>query len=296
MVRSIQRVSLYFLLSFIFITTILSAEVVFTEEGFIFIGTIIQTEQGYSSYQFMDREVRLMASRIIRTEADIDVLTDLPVRVELMDGSILRGTIVDYAPDIGIFLDIDFGVLTIPKASIRSIIEPMQGRRYSGNPFQAKAGASWYFPIGESSGSFGSAIRIEGLGAYSISGIRGLSIGLDFTYSFTNFNAVPSVDYAFITLEPFVSFRYLAWRTKPSIIRILTPFAELGAGALYVRATDPFSVPSMFGELCAGAFIKTGFDFELFKIFSLRAQLRFDSYLQNDKPFLALSAGILGGI
>lgn len=274
----------------------LQGEVVFNEDGTILIGTIVKSEEGRSTYQSFGREIVVESSRIIRSEASAESLIELPVTVTLMDGSVLHGTIVDFDPEIGVFLDISFGVLTIPSASIKSLIEPAQNRRYSGSPFSAKLGASWYLPIGALAEDFSSSLRIEGMACYSLPWGRGLAAGLDLSYSFANFTARTDVDYDFIALQPLVSWHYLDWRTKSSFARIFSPFAELGFGPVFIETDDTTGTVDKLGEMSLGAFAKLGCDLDLFKGLGLRAQLRFDAYFQKGAPFMAVSAGILGGL
>lgn len=273
----------------------LGAEVVFTEDGRIVIGTIVKSEEGLSTYQSLGGEVVLESSRIVRSESSAESLTALPVIVELMDGSVLRGKIVDFDPDIGIFLDISFGVLTIPSASVGSIVEPIQNRRYAGSPFGARLGASWYLPVGGLAADFSSALRIEATASYSLPRLRGLAAGLDLSYSFADFTARSDVDYGFIALEPLVSWHYLDWRTKSSFAKVFAPFAELGLGPVYVEVDDTSGTLDKLGEICLGTFAKLGCDLDLFSGFGLRAQARFDAFFQKGQPFMAVSVGILGG-
>jgi hypothetical protein len=273
----------------------IGAEVLFTDDGNVIIGTIVKSEGGLSTYRTLGGQIAVESASIMRSEPSIDSLAELPVFVELMDGSMLRGKIVDFDPDIGLFLDISFGVLTIPGASVKSIKEPKQDRLYSGNPFGARLGASWYLPIGGLASQFGPSLRFEATASYMLPKVRGLALGLDLSYSLADFTAREDVDYDFIALEPLVSFHYLDWRTKSSFIRMFSPFAEAGLGPVLVRADDTSGSLDKLGEMSLGAFAKLGCDIDLIKGFGLRAQLRFDAYLQKGAPFMAVSAGILGG-
>jgi hypothetical protein len=277
-------------------STALSAEVLFTNDGRIIIGSTGKTEGGWTTYQDSSGEKKIKSGQIIRSEASLESLLTLLVEVELMDGSVLHGKISDYDADIGVFLDISFGVLTIPNPSVKSIVDPKRAKLYSGSSIQAKLGGSYYLPVGGLAADFSSSFRIEGMASIALPWVRGLSAGLDLGYNFADFSPVANVNYMFVTLEPLLSYRFLDLRTSSSWTRVLTPFAELGAGPVYIGVSDPQGVPVDQGEISFGAFAKAGCDIQAYREFSLRAQIRFDAVIQEGQPFMALSFGILGGL
>ena len=262
----------------------LPAEIVFTEQGYIVIGTIVKTEAGYSTYSSMGRVEVLKSSEIIRSESSLEALAGVPVQVELMNGSTLRGTISDFDPDIGLFLDISFGVITVPNASVKAIIEPKQRGRYTGSPAQVRAGASYYYPLGALGEDFSPDLRIEGMAAFSLGAPRGLSAGIDVAYSFAKFIPSAQAAYSFVSAEPMLSYRWLGLRTKSTLAQAFAPFLELGGGAVYVKVDDPSGFPPTLGELNPGAFAALGCDVFIFKELCLRLQGRFDAYSRRGSP------------
>lgn len=268
------------------------SDVVFMDDGAIIIGSVLGAESGVMRYQAYGREVRLQSRDIWRTENDIKALSALPVTVELMDGSLLRGTVADYDPDVGLFLDITFGVLTIPNQSIKSIVDPARRVRYAGTPFLVRAGASYYFPILGDASMFGPSFAIDLAAEWSIP-LRGLSVGFDARYSFADFLPSGTVHYSFMSVEPELSYRMLFLRTRDDWLSALTPFISTGAGAMYVNLVDPSGYPNNTGELCLGFNAKLGLDIDFFKGWGLRLQGRGDLYLQQGSPFISLSAGLM---
>jgi small nuclear ribonucleoprotein (snRNP)-like protein len=268
-------------------------EVVFLDDGTILIGAIIGTDAGGTRYLAFDREIKVASQDIKRSEKDLKSLEGLPLTVELMDGSVLRGTIADYDPEIGLFLDISFGVLTVPNQSIKSIVDPARRLRFSGPPFMARAGASWYFPILDSAAGFGSSIALDAAAHWSLPYFRGLTVGLDARYSFADFLAVDTVQYSFASLQPEIGYSILFFRTNEDWTRMLMPFLSIGAGPVYVNLSDPSAYPSQLGELCLGFVFKLGLDIEIYQGWGLRLQGRGDLYLQQESPFVSISAGLM---
>jgi len=269
------------------------SDVVFSDDGAIFIGTIIRPEPGGMRYLAYGREVLLPSGSIQRSESDLKVLQGLPLTVELMDGSVLRGTVADFDPEIGLFLDISFGVLTVPLQSIKAVTDPVKRVRYAGSPFIARAGASCYFPILSAASSFGPSLGVDVAAEWSIALLRGLSAGFDARYAFADFLPSSTVQYSFLSVAPEASYRMLFLRTRADWLRNLTPFVSAGVGPVYVNLADPGGYPSQMGELSLGVNLKLGLDIDLFKGVGLRFQGRSDLYLQQGSPFVLLSLGIM---
>jgi len=265
----------------------------FLDDGTILIGTIIGTDSGGTRYLAFEREIKIASQAILRTEKDIKTLEGLPLTVELMDGSILHGTIADYDPEIGLFLDISFGVLTVPNQSIKSIVDPEWRIRYSGSPFLARAGISVYFPILDSAAGFGPSIAIDFAAEWSVPLLRGLTAGFDARYSFADFLLVEASEYSFISVQPEASYRILSLRTREDWLRLFSPFVSIGAGPVYISLTDSTGFLSNMGELSLGFNAKIGLDMELFQGWGIRLQGRTDLYLQQGSPFIQLSVGLM---
>jgi hypothetical protein len=268
-------------------------DVFFTDKGAILIGTIVKSATGTTTILDRGNEKSIPSASILRSEPSTDALKDLPVTIELMDGSLIRGKISDFDADIGIFLDISFGVLTIPNQSVKTVIDPAQRRLYAGPPAHALLGASYYFPVFGANADFGPALRAEGSADWALPGLRGANIGFDASYSFTDFIPSDLVDYSFTSLQPTISYRWLDARLRKDFLKILTPFASIGAGPAYVLASQPGTYPERIGELTVGALFKAGVDIDAFKGLGLRVQGRADVFFQQGAPFTTLSVGAL---
>jgi hypothetical protein len=269
------------------------SDVLFLKDGTILIGTIVSSGAEGTRYQAFGREVTLLPQDIKKTAADVKALEHVPLTVQLMEGSVLHGTVADYDPEVGLFLDISFGVLTIPVASIKAIMDPTTEVRHSGSSFGIRAGGSWYFPILDAAKSFASSPAIDLSAQWRLPFLLGLTAGFDARYSFSSLVSSGSAKYSFISVEPEVGYRLLVWRNNQNLMRIFTPFVSLGAGAVYVNLSDPSASPEQQGEMNLGFNAKTGLDVELAAGWGLRLQGRADLYLQKKSPFLSLSAGLM---
>jgi hypothetical protein len=269
------------------------SDVIFLDDGTLLIGTIIGTDAGGTRYSAFEREIKVPSQDIRRSEKDLKSIEGLPLTVELMDGSVLRGTIADYDPEIGLFLDISFGVLTVPNQSIRAIVDPARRLRFSGPPFMARAGISGYFPVFASAVGFGPSIALDMTACVALPFFRGLTAGLDVRYSFADFLVVDTVEYSFVSLQPEIGYNLLYFRTNEDFTRMLMPFASIGAGPVYVSQSDPSGYPSQMGELCLGIVLKIGVDIEIYQGWGLRLQERNDIYLQQGSPFVSVSIGFM---
>jgi small nuclear ribonucleoprotein (snRNP)-like protein len=269
------------------------SEIVFMDDGTIYIGSIIGAESGGMRYLAYGREESLRSDAIQRTEKDLKVLEGLPVTVELMDGSLLRGTIADFDAEIGLFLDIAFGVLTIPNQSIKSIVDPARRVRYAGTPFLVRGGASFYFPILDAASRFGPSIAVDLDAEWSVPILRGLFAGFDARYSFADFIPVATAQYGFTSVAPEVSYRFLFLRTREDFLRSLTPFVSVGMGPVYVSLVDTTAYPPVMGELSLGINAKLGLDIDFWEGLGIRLQGRGDLYIQQGSPFISLSAGLM---
>jgi hypothetical protein len=274
-------------------TSPLWSETIFIDDGAILIGSIIGAEAGQVRYLAYGREVKVQSDRIQRTEKDLKALENLTVTVELMDSSLLKGTVSDYDSEIGLFLDIDFGVLTIPNQSIKAIVDPARRVRYAGTPFIARAGASCYFPILDGAALFGPSVAIDTAAEWSIPFLRGLYAGFDARYSFAAFLPAATAQYSFVSVEPEASYRMLFLRTREDFLRSLTPFISAGIGPVYVGLVDPTTYPSTMGELNLGMNVKLGLDVDFWEGLGARIQGRGDLYFQQGSPFISLSVGLM---
>jgi len=269
------------------------SDVVFTDDGTILIGTIVRAEPGGMRYLAYGRETVLPSGRIQRSEGDLKALEGMPLTVELMDGSSLRGTFADFDPEIGLFLDISFGVLTVPIQSIKAVVDPVKRLRYAGSPFIARAGASYYFPVLGAASSFGPSLGIDVAAEWSVPLLRGLTAGFDARYSFADYLTSDTAHYSFASVVPEASYRMLFLRTRADWLRNMTPFVSAGVGPVYVNLTDPGGSPSQMGELDLALNVKLGLDLDFFKGIGLRLQGRGDLYFQQGGPFILISAGLM---
>jgi hypothetical protein len=67
---------------------------------------------------------------ILKTDEDISAPRELPIKVVLNDGSLIKGIVSDYKEEVGFLIDLEIGSLTVPPGSIRRL-EERERRNYS---------------------------------------------------------------------------------------------------------------------------------------------------------------------
>ncbi|HOV39796.1 MAG TPA: hypothetical protein PLG79_13805, partial [Spirochaetales bacterium] len=274
---------------FVFLIVVLgkqtNADVLYLKNGEILIGTIKQTTSKGVLYNTFKGEVELAVSDILRTEISIDHLKTIPISIELKDLSVLKGTAVDYDSEIGLFLDIAFGTLTIPLSSINRILEIEQSARFNGNPYHVSAGGGMYFPISGNSNDFNSSwLSILEL-QISIPGIRGLYGGIQAAYHNADYTANSTTDYYFVSICPEITYKYLDLRIQKGVLNLFIPFITFYTGLTYINISDSNLYPSSYGDIALSFNVKIGSEVIAFKEFSIEIAALFGSILQEETPF-----------
>ena len=236
-------------------------DVIRTEDGTIYIGKVAAADEKGVSLDAYGGTVRVAPTAIISTETGKASLESDSLEVHLKDGSIIRGRIKDYDQEVGLLVDIDFGSLTIPFESIRTIEDPNQRKRYKGSPLQAGFAAGYYWPA--SAGSlavpFGSSGSLSLFADFNLQFVRGLSAGIDLAQFFMNTASSPDLSYGVTTLTAGPIYRLLMFRTSSlAYVNLLVPWASAGGGVAYISVQDRRSgaYQASYGEMdpawCAG--------------------------------------------
>jgi len=270
------------------------AEVVYLNNGEVLIGTIKQTTSKGVVYETYKGDIELALGQILRTEPTLDNLKSIPVSIQLKDSSVLRGKVVDFDPEIGIFLDIAFGTLTIPLNGIDRILEMKQAVRYNGNPFQLSAGGGMYFPIGDSGTDFNPSWFGSTTFHLAIPGIRGLYGGIEASFLGADYTGNSTTDYYFIIITPELTYKYLGLRVREGFSSAFTPFVAISAGPCYIHIYDPNLYPSSYGDLALYLGSKLGTEITI-KQFSIKLAGIAGTILQKKNPFTFIGASLQFG-
>jgi hypothetical protein len=272
-----------------------NADSVFVNDGRIFLGKIVSASGGTVALEAYGRKVELPASDILRTETDLKSLAHTKVEVVLKDSSVIRGVIVNFDSDIGLFLDIGFGILTLPVASIRDVYDPATREAYEGPPSTIFAGGTFNQPFGTA--DFGGGYSGEVLGEWKTPWLRGLYLGIGLEYNALNYTAVSQLQYSLVNLSFDATYKYLGFKSSHGPLSFLVPYATVGLGPSIILVTDNRAgiYPNQYGSLVSHVRFDAGLEFGAWQDVSLR--LFGDSTLifQSGSPFTTLGAGLLIG-
>lgn len=271
-------------------------DVIFVEDGTVYIGKVATADKNGVTLETFGRTVVIASGSIIRTEMDKEKIQAIPVEVVLKDGSLFRGRITDYDPDIGLLLDMEFGTLTIPVENLISIVEPQQRNHYKGYPVLTALTGEYYFPVGAFADRFGGGFSLSLYAELNTQLIRGLSAGLEATQFFMNYLPSTEISYFATTLTISPIYRLLFLRTTSiPFVKDLVPWASVGGGLAYVQIFDRRvgAYQSSYGGISAAWCASLGLDYFLWEQFLIRLSGRWLA-IQQDTALLQMPAVRLG--
>lgn len=268
-----------------------AVDIVYLQNGEIILGTLTGPVPGGVSYATFGAERKIPLESIASTDKTLTSLADKMVNVVLKDGSSIQGKIVDYDPDIGVFLDISFGTLTIPVVAISEIYETAKRTLFNGTTFQISPYGGVYWPLAGSADYFGMS-WYAGVGAdWAIPKIRGLYAGGRATIYGMNYKKDSSVKYSMYSVRPEITYKYLGWRMKNNLLGKLVPYVSLGSGPVYIAIQDPASYPSTYGSITADIAMTTGMELSFSSNIVVKLEGNGSLILQKGTPFM--NAGVM---
>src|SRR4030065_490921 len=159
-----------------------SADVIRLNDGTIYLGKVASASEDGVVLDILGKSLRVPSARLSKTDTDLEALRSQALEVFLLDGSVIRGKVKDYDSEIGLFVDLEFGEITIPLDSLGSLQDPVQRSRYRGFPFQAGILGGFHQSIGSLGASFDSNFSISAFAEFNLQWLRGLYAGVDFTH------------------------------------------------------------------------------------------------------------------
>ena len=270
------------------------AEVLYLVDGEILIGEFVSPDPQGFLYRTYKGDVVVPVGKLLRSAKTLDELSALPVELVLKDSSVIKGNIVDFDYDIGIFIDISFGTLTIPNTAVAKIMDPVQVSKYSGSALQYRVDAGAYFPLFGNEQFFGASWLASITLNARLPAVRGLFAGASLTFNDTVFTPTTTTKYFLLSVCPEVTWKLLDWRVKSGFLSILSPFATVGAGLAYINVSDPELYPPSYGNLTMRAYVKAGSEIAITPAISLVLDGYLDIFMQAQRPFY--SAGATFGV
>lgn len=272
-----------------------SPDVIRLVNGSIYLGKIASAGEAGVSVEAFGTTTNVSPGQILRTETGMGSLAQDPVELHLKDGSVIRGKITDYDPDIGLLVDIEFGTLTVPYESLSSVEDPKQRSAYRGQPWMIEASGAWYWPLGSFSSSFSSNGWLSLATGVNLPWVRGLYAGVDTAYWFMGYLPSTQIDYYMVTAAAAVSYQLLLLRSsRIPVIKDLVPWASLELGVAWVGVRDgrPGAVPAAYGELDPALGTVVGIDWHIGPHFLARLEGRYVAVPQSASLLHLIGVGI----
>jgi len=276
------------LIVFLGFLTSLSAEVIFLRSGEILFGDIVSAGSGTITISTFGQEKQILSTDIVRTEPSLSALADLVVQVILKDGTIIKGKIVDFDEEIGVFVDISFGNLAVPSAAVEKIVDPARAASSAPASQWLGVGGGVSFPLSKDFGmSWGAGVGWE----FHTPWLTGLNAGLTLTYDSLAYTTNSQISFANIGLSAYTVYIFNGLLQG---MDLFAPYAGLGAGAVIVQAFDkrPDAAVDQRGLLTGFLSAHLGLEWRLPARFLLRTGGGLDMVLQTDGVFLVPKAGL----
>jgi small nuclear ribonucleoprotein (snRNP)-like protein len=271
----------YKIIAFIFLLTgfFLSADVIRMKDGRVFIGRVLTVDPSGVVILAYDQKVTVDYGDILKTAPNFNSIKNRELEITLKDNSVMRGKVKDYDSDIGLFMEIEFGQITIPLENIKSIDDPEQRSKQLAHFAQIGAQGGFYFIIGDLNTVFSSNFTVDLFSEFNLGFLlQGLFAGACLSYH--NLSAIDYTDYSYlmVNLQAYGMYRFLMLRSMTGFLRNLVPFVSAGVGVACPVQT--YNEESAF-ELDLSFTGSVGIDYFLFDDLLIRASGCWMSVMQS---------------
>ncbi len=276
----------------LFLSTNAMADVIMLHDGNIYLGKITSTDSSGIVIETFGQTLTISQSDILKSEKNFDSFKDVTTDITLKDGSIIKGKIQNYDEEIGIFVNIDFGTITLPVESIKEITNNILKIKNNGYNYLTGLTIGYYQPMG-GTGKFSGSYLTTAFIEKNTSLVRGLYAGGDFSYiDMQHENS--SLDYSMLMLEPYLSYNFFTFKNSSSFLHRLIPFVRIGGGLSYIMLKDnrPTAVTESSSELNPFISAGAGFDMEIIPSLLLRTSACWYIVPQSSETFQASAISI----
>ncbi len=225
------------------------SDVIYLKDGSIIIATYRSTEGDTMTYSSGETRFGVNVSDILKSEVSLASIKGRQVALELTDKSTVAGAFADYDEEIGYFIELSFGTLTVPRDKVVRMIDPAQSRRYQGSDVALGARAFYLSSVG--SDNFGGLYGGGASAEFGLPFARGLFCGADLDFAKLNVKDIDDLSYLLIQITPKLTYRYLEFRSGQGFLSRVVPFISAGGGmtAIYVRDLREGVYPDSYGAL-----------------------------------------------
>ncbi len=127
----------------------LCADVIRMKDGRIFIGRVFTVNSDGVILLVFGEKITVQFNDILISDPDFRNLKGRELEIILKDSSTMLGKVQDYDTDVGLLVEIDFGVITVPPDKITSIMDHYQRSKQLAHFMQIGAQCGYYFMIGD---------------------------------------------------------------------------------------------------------------------------------------------------
>lgn len=278
------------------------ADVIRINNGQVYLGKITSADSEGILIDSFGKKRAIPQSEILKSEKSLETLQSQQVQIFLKDGSIFRGKIENYDEEMGIFINIDFGPMTVPVDSIKEIIDPGVKEYYESmikvNPVNIGFTGGYYLTAGPAGSRYNSNYNFSFFTEFYTYLLKGLFAGIDMGYLPVDYKNSAEIEFNIITFQPYLSYRYgNLKRSRIPLVKDLVPFFSAGAGIAYTRLKDnrPLAANSEKSESDMVYSARLGCDYLIYKNILIRLFGGWESILQKNKSFDAvlINAGAL---
>lgn len=276
----------------ILVLAVVPADVVFLKDGTIVLASYKSTSGDTMTYTVGEREISFSSGEILRSESTMASLTGKKIEIELVDKTVIEGTFTDYDTDIGYFIDLSFGTLTIPADRVVRMIDPVQSRRYQGSAVAIGLRGSYLVAVG--SDNFKSMYGGGASAEFGLPFFRGLFGGVGLDVAKLETDGLDDLSYLLVQITPNLTYRYLEFRTGQGALSRLVPFASLGGGmtVIYVRDIRDGVYPDSYGAFSPHIRAEIGTDLYITDSAYLRLGGAWTTVFQEGDAFSAAGASL----
>ncbi|PKL16742.1 MAG: hypothetical protein CVV49_14580 [Spirochaetae bacterium HGW-Spirochaetae-5] len=275
----------------LFISSSVMAEVIMLHDGNIYLGKITNTDSKGIILETFGQTLTISQSDILKNDKNFDSFKDMTVDITLRDGSLIKGKIQNYDEEVGIFVSIDFGTITLPVESIEEISDPVKKKYYIGSPVSIGISGGYYIPVFGLAPDFESSYNFSLFAEFNSSFLRGLAFGGELQTIMIDYKADDS-NFSIYLIQPYLIYKFLDFKKESSFINRFTPFISAGIGGAYIIKK---SVVTEKSEINPAANMKIGSDITITESVRARIFTGFETILQSSTTFnrLFVNAGVM---
>ncbi len=276
----------------ILVLAVVPADVIFLKDGTIVLASYKSSSGDTMTYTIGEKEVSFSSGEILRSESTLASLIGKQINIELVDKTVIEGAFTDYDTDIGYFIDLSFGTLTIPVERVVRMIDPVQAKRYQGSAVAIGLRGLYLTAVGSDNfkSMYGGGVSAE----FGLPFMRGLFAGVGLDFAKLETDGLDDLSYLLIQITPNLTYRYLEFRSGQGALSRFVPFASLGGGmtVIYVRDLRDGVYPDSYGALSPHLRAEIGTDLYLTESTYLRLGGVWTTVLQDGDAFSAAGASL----